>query len=133
VGIGLVAGGVGFGVAALVTVIEAAHWRSMANADVNTHLGYYGQGCATGDPRLCAYDISVTNQEANTANQLRNVAAGTGVAALVLGAAGIVFVATAPKSPRTPSDSASPPPPPPPVSLRCGPGGGLSLACSGTF
>jgi hypothetical protein len=104
----------------------------MANADVNTHLGYYGQGCAMGDPRLCAYDISVTNQEANTANMLRNVAAGTGVAALVLGAAGIVFIATAPKKSPAPSDSASPPPPPPPVSLRCAPGG-LSLSCSGTF
>jgi hypothetical protein len=104
----------------------------MANADVNTHLSQYGQGCTMGDPRLCAYDISVTNQEGSTANTLRNAAAGLGVTALVVGAAGVVFVITAPKAQKQPPADSAPPPPPPPVSLRCAPGG-LGVACSGTF
>jgi hypothetical protein len=103
----------------------------MANADVATHLGFYGQGCAMGDPRLCAYDTSVTNSEGNTANELRNAAAGLGVTALVLGGAGIALVLTAPKAAPAQQDNAAPPPPPP-VSLRCG-AGGASILCSGTF
>jgi tetratricopeptide (TPR) repeat protein len=135
--VGLAATGAGVlaGVGALVTVVEAAHWRSTANADVATHLKYYGQGCTMGDPRLCAYDISVTNNEANLANQLRNAAAGLGVTALVLGGAGITLFVTAPKQ-HAPADSAPPPPQTAPVSLAtfaCGSGGGLSLLCNGTF
>jgi hypothetical protein len=131
--VGLAATGVGVlaGIGALVTVIEAAHWRSMTNADVATHLKFYGQSCSMGDPRLCAYDISVTNSEGNTANQLRNAAAGLGVTALVFGAGGLALYFTAPKSASTPSDSA-PPPPPPPVSMRCG-AGGLGVSCFGKF
>jgi tetratricopeptide (TPR) repeat protein len=143
--IGLAAAGAGVlaGVGALVTVIEAAHWRSMANADVNTHLGYYGQGCAMGDRNLCAYDIQVTNNEGNLANQLRNAAAGLGVTALVLGGGGIALFVLAPRPAKpAPTDAVSPPsgaPPPvapaapPPVSLSCGPGAGAGLFCRGTF
>ena len=131
VGMATLGTGVAFGAAALVTIIESAHWHSQANADVATHLTYYGSGCAKGDPRLCNYDISVTNQEANLADNLRNVAAGLGITAAVLGATGIVFVALAPKAHAPPSDSA--PPPPPPVSLRCGAGAGASLFCTGKF
>jgi hypothetical protein len=134
VGFAAVGGGVAFGAAALVTVIEAAHWRSIANADVNKHLGFYGPGCAMGDPRLCAYDITVTNQESSTANQLRNAAAGLGVTAAALGAAGVVFIVTAPKAQRAPVGSAPPAPPPlHAVSVQCGAGGGVRVACSGTF
>ena len=50
-----------------------------------------------GDP-LCAFDITVTNHEGNLANQLRNAAAGLGVTALVLGAAGVVLFVIAPKA-----------------------------------
>ena len=136
VGMGAAGAGVLAGLGALVTVIEAAHWRSMANADVATHLGYYGKGCAMGDPRLCAYDISVTNGESNTANQLRNAAAGLGVTALVLGGAGITLFVLAPKQSRPPADSAPPSPQAGPVSrvtFACASGGGPSLLCTGTF
>jgi hypothetical protein len=128
VGFGLLGGGVLAGVGALVTVIEAAHWRSMTNADVATHLTQYGQGCAMGDPRLCAYDISVTNGEGTTANELRDASIGLGVSALVLGGAGLALILTAPKAQPASDDRA----PPPAVSWRCG-AGGLSLKCAGTF
>jgi tetratricopeptide (TPR) repeat protein len=133
--IGLAAAGAGVlaGVGALVTVIEAAHWRSIANADVSTHLGYYGQGCAMGDPRLCAYDIQVTNNEGNLANQLRNAAAGLGVTALVLGGGGVALFVLAPRPAKPAPSDAAPPPAAPPVSLSCGPGAGAGLFCRGTF
>ena len=63
VGIGVLGGGAAFGAAALVTIIEAAHYRSIANSDVEQHLAIYGSGCAMGNFRLCSYDISVTNSE----------------------------------------------------------------------
>jgi tetratricopeptide (TPR) repeat protein len=129
VGYATAGAGVAFGVAALVTVIEAAHWRSLAASDVNAHLKTYGSGCAMGDPRLCSFDISVTNHEADTADQLRNAAAGLGVTAAVLAATGIVFVVLAPKTP--PSDGALRPPPQARVS--CGVAGGPGLLCSGAF
>ena len=136
VGIAATGGGVLAGIGALVTVIEAAHWRSMANADVAKHLTYYGQGCAMGDPRLCSYDISVTNQESTTANQLRNASVGLGVTALVLAGGGVALYLTAPKKPPRPRRQRAPPaqaPGPPGVSLSCGPGGGPGLFCRGTF
>lgn len=135
VGFAAAGAGVAFGAAALVTVIEAAHWRSVAASDVATHKGFYGDRCAMGDPRLCAFDIKVTNQEADRANQLRNAAAGLGVTAAVLAATGVVFVVLAPRTPRTPAarplDSA--PPPPPQASARCGVGAGLGVVCAGAF
>lgn len=124
-------GGVAFGAAALVTVIEAAHWRSMASSDAATHLSFYGNGCAKGDPRLCAYDISVTNHEADVADQLRNAAAGLGVTAAVLAATGITFVVLAPKG--QPADSASPAQAGSQASVRCGAAGGPGIVCSGSF
>lgn len=137
VGLGAIGGGVLFGGAALVTVLEGAHWRSLASGDVTRHLAAYGKGCATGDRRLCAYDITVTNREADTANRLRNVSIGLGATAGVLGAAGLVLVLAAPKKqPPLPADaSPSPTAPtaPPAVSLACGPSGGLGISCSGAF
>jgi len=139
IGFATTGAGVAFGVAALVTVIESAHWRSMASSDAATHLTEYGSGCAKGDPRLCAYDISVTNHEADVADQLRNAAAGLGVTAAVLGAAGITFIVLTPKA--KPADSASSPtqagsqasPGPQQASARCGIAGGLGVVCSGAF
>ncbi len=135
VGMAVAGAGVASGIAALVTIIEAGHWRSMANADVATHLKYYGQGCAMGDYRLCSYDISVTNQEADTADKLRNAAIGLGVTAAVLAGGGVALFVLAPK-PRAQAgapDSAPPSPQAGPVSLRCGAGGGLGLFCTGAF
>jgi tetratricopeptide (TPR) repeat protein len=134
VGLGAAGAGVLFGGAALVTLGEWIHWRNLANADVAKHLSFYGQACAMGDPRLCAFDITVTNRESTTANQLRNAAAGLGVAAGVLAAGGIILFAIAPKPQRAaPPDSAPPAAPPPQVSLRCGTAGGPGLLCTGEF
>lgn len=96
--------GVAFGAAALVTILESAHWHSQANADAALHLQYYGNQCAMGDLRLCTFDISVTNSEANLADNLRNAAAGLGVTAAVLAATGVVLVVLAPKAQPTQLD-----------------------------
>jgi hypothetical protein len=137
--VGMVAAGTGvaFGAAALGTVIAAGHWRSIANADVAKHKAIYGDRCAMGDPRLCAFDIEVTNREASRANTLRNAAAGFGVTAAVLAATGVVFYVFAPKPTKPaapPSDEAAPPPPPPPsASLGFSVAGGPGLFCTGSF
>src|SRR5262249_47012267 len=101
-------------------------------SDATKHVAFYGNGCTMGDGRLCAFDYVVTTREANTANQLRNAAAGLGASAAVLGAAGVVFVVLAPKAAPPASDSA-PSPATGPVSVRCGAGSATSLLCSGTF
>ena len=125
--------GVAFGVGALVSILESTHWHSQANADATLHLKEYGSGCAMGDPRLCAFDITVTNQESDLANHLRNAAAGLGVTAAVLAAGGVVLFVTAPKTHPHPLDSAPPPAPPPPqASVSCG-AGAASLFCTGKF
>jgi hypothetical protein len=136
-GFGAAGAGVAFGGAALVTLIEWLHWRSLAKSDVAAHNLHYGPNCSTGDPRLCAFDIAVTNKEADTADQLRNAAAGLGVTAAVLAATGVVFVVLAPSAagshPTEPAQARLFPLPAAPVSVRCGAGGGLGLLCSGAF
>jgi len=131
VGMAALGTGAAFGVAALVSIVESAHWHSQANADAALHLKYYGNQCAMGDPRVCAFDITVTNNEANLADNLRNVAAGLGVTAAVLAATGVVFVVLAPKGHPQPLDSA-PAPAPPLVSASCG-ASGVGLFCTGKF
>jgi hypothetical protein len=134
VGLGAAAGGVLFGVAGLVTGLEAVHWHSLASSDATQHLKEYGKGCAMGDPRLCSYDITVTNREGATATTLHNTGIGLGIAGGVLIAGGVVFVVTAPKKDAPASlDATEPPPSSPPVSLSCGPAGGLGMLCHGTF
>ena len=130
-GFALAGAGVAFGGAALVTILEAAHWRSMAASDAATHLSFYGDRCAMGDPRLCAFDVAVTNREADVADQLRNAAAGLGIAAAVLAATGVVLVVVSPRERPRPPDAASVAKPP--ISVRCGVGGGPGLLCAGAF
>lgn len=135
VGLGLLGGGVLVGGAALVSLLEGAHWRSLAAGDVARHLTSYGKACAMGDRRLCAYDITVTNREGDTANKLRTAGVGLGAAAGVLGAAGLVLVLAAPKKQPAPADAgpAVSPSAPPAVSLACSPSLGLGIACGGAF
>jgi tetratricopeptide (TPR) repeat protein len=132
VGMGAVGVGAGFGIAALVTIIEAAQWRSVADDDVMNH----GAVCQQSSQKACAFDVARTNQESSNANQLRNVAVGLGVTAGVLGAAGVTLFVLAPKkSPPPPTDSASPPVAPPPaawLSVKCSTAG-AGLSCSGAF
>jgi tetratricopeptide (TPR) repeat protein len=132
VGLGAIGGGVLFGGATLITALEGLHWHSLAKSDFDAHVKKYGQGCAMGDPRLCSYDITVTNREADTANKLRSAGLGLGVTAGVLGATGLVFFLAAPK--KQPPPPAEPPPAQaqPAMSLACTPGG-LGVSCSGTF
>jgi hypothetical protein len=130
VGIGVLGGGALFGAAALVTIIEAAHYRSIANSDVEQHLALYGSGCAMGNVRLCSYDISVTNGEGSLADHLRNAAIGLGVTAGVLAAAGVVLVVLAPTAKAPPTVGVLPRPQ---ASVRCGVGGGPGLLCTGAF
>jgi hypothetical protein len=136
VGLGAAGAGVALGVGALITTTQWVHWKSLAKSDQDKHLATYGNRCAMGDPRLCAYDITVTNREADTANHLRNASIGLGVTAGVLAATGVVFVVMAPKkkAPAPPADSA---PPPPAASagttVACGLAGGLGVTCAGAF
>lgn len=146
-GMGAAGAGVAFGAAALVTMTQWIHWKSLAQSDYDAHLKAYGKGCVKGDPRLCAYDINVTNREADTANRLRNASLGLGVTAGVLAATGAVFYVMAPKVKAPPKDAAPPPAAGPAVSLRCAPVpvgdggdgsspnplGGLGLSCAGVF
>ena len=69
----------------------------------------------------------MTNREADTADKLRTASLGLGVAAGVLGAAGLVFVLAAPK--REAADVAAPPAG---VSMSCAPAG-LGVLCGGAF
>jgi len=139
VGFAAAGAGVAAGVGALITTTQWVHWKSLAKSDQDKHLAIYGKGCAMGDPRLCAYDITVTNREADTANHLRNASIGLGVAAGVLAATGVVFVVMAPKTkaPAPPADGAPPPPAAPAASagptVACGLAGGLGVTCSGAF
>ena len=127
VGIGAAGLGAGFGVAALVTVIEAARWRSMADTEV-TYLEMHPQSSGS-------FAVQVTNYASDTANQLRNVAVGLGVTAGVLGAAGVTLFFLAPKKKAPPADSAPPPVAPPPaawLSVKCSTAG-AGVSCSGAF
>ncbi|APR85702.1 Dihydrolipoamide acetyltransferase [Minicystis rosea] len=135
VGYGAAGLGGAFGVAAVITATQWGHWKSLAKTDYDLHIKNYGQGCAKGDPRLCAYDITVTNREADTANRLRNASIGLGVTAGVLAAAGVVFVVMAPKQ-KAPASDEAPAAAPATArgpSLSCGPAGGLGVLCSGEF
>jgi hypothetical protein len=137
IGFGLVGGGVALGGAALGVALAGAQLRRLVDADVATHLTNYGKACAKGDPRLCAYDITVTNQEADRADALRTASIGLGIGAGVLAAAGVVLVVAAPKAqPKPPpADTQGPPPesPPPPTAQVSCTIAGLGGLCAGTF
>lgn len=129
VGLGAMGAGVAFGAGALITMSQWLHWKGLAADSVDKHLATYGKGCAKGDARLCQYDITLTNREADTADKLRNVSLGLGVTAGVLAATGVVFFVAAPKG--KPASDAGPAEPS--ASLACGPSGGLGVTCSGVF
>ncbi|MFT3767638.1 MAG: PEGA domain-containing protein [Minicystis sp.] len=138
VGFAAIGAGAAFGVAGLITTTQWAHWKGLAKSDYDSHVATYGQGCVKGDPRLCSYDITVTNREADTANRLRNASIGLGVTAGVLAAAGVVFVVMAPKKTAAPPADAAPPPAGAPAASRgptvaCGLTGGLGVMCNGVF
>jgi hypothetical protein len=84
--------GVALGGAAIVTALVAADLRARVADDVAAHEAYYGQGCARGDPRVCAYDIEVTNHDADRADGLRDASVWMGIGAGVLTAGGVVLV-----------------------------------------
>jgi hypothetical protein len=136
VGAVLLGGGVVFGGAALFTSIAAGHVRGNVANDVATHNAEYGTNCSQGDPRLCAFDIDVIDNEGNQANQIRNASIGLGITAAVLGVSGVVLVLSAPReAPKQPADDA-PRPAPPPGSMsfvRCGLFGMGGMACGGAF
>lgn len=120
VGFGLIGGGAAFGVATLVTGIQALRWHNIVADNQSTHLQDYGDRCSKGDPTLCGYEIEVINREADRANQLRAATIGLGVTASVLTAAGVVFAAAAPKKPASPT-------------VACALSLGLGVQCSGAF
>ncbi len=143
VGFGVAGAGVAAGVVTLVLAIESLHLQGLVKDDVALHQQYYGDRCAKGDLRLCSYDISVTNAEADRADALRSASIGLGVTAGVLAAAGVVLVVAAPKAEpkRAPSEPGADAPPPPPPSARkktsptlaCSFAGLGGLSCAGTF
>ncbi len=138
VGYGLAGGGVAVGAVALILTIETLQLQGLVKDDVAAHQGFYGDRCAKGDPRLCSYDITVTNAEADRADALRSAAIGLGIGAGVLAAAGVVLVVAAPKQPKpaaTEPGVAAPPPPSAKASptLACSLAGLGGVSCAGTF
>lgn len=136
VGLAAMGGGVAFGAAAIATMTQWIHWKGLAADDYDKHIKQYGKGCAKGDPTFCKFDVAVTNQEADTANKLRNISLGLGVTAGVLAAAGATFFFAAPSkkaAPQAAPDSAPPANDAPKWSLSCGPGGEIGVLCNGTF
>lgn len=140
VGFGVAGAGVAAGVVTLVLAIESLHLQGIVKDDVAIHQQFYGDRCAKGDPRLCAYDIQVTNAEADRADALRSASIGLGITAGVLAAAGVVLVVAAPKAEAkpAPSEPAAAPPPPPSAkrsspTLACTFAGLGGLSCAGTF
>ena len=138
VGYGLAGGGVVVGAVALILTIETLQLQGLVKDDVAAHQGFYGDRCAKGDPRLCSYDITVTNAEADRADSLRSAAIGLGIGAGVLAAAGVVLVVAAPKQPK-PVAPTEPDATIPPSSakasptLACGLAGLGGVSCAGTF
>lgn len=141
VGYGVAGAGVAVGATALIVMIQSLQLQGLVKDDVAAHLGHYGERCAKGDPRLCAYDISVTNAEADRADALRGASIGLGIGAGVLIAAGVVLVVAAPKTPAKPAlietdpHVAIPPPPSAKTSptLACSLAGLGGVSCAGTF
>ena len=139
VGYGLVGGGVAVGAVALVLTIETLQLQGLVKDDVAMHQGFYGDRCAKGDPRLCSYDITVTNAEADRADALRSAAFGLGIGAGVLAAAGVVLVVAAPRpakpvAPTEPGVDAIPPPSAKASpTLACSLAGLGGVSCAGTF
>jgi hypothetical protein len=139
VGYGLAGGGVVVGAVALILTIETLQLQGLVKDDVVAHQGFYGDRCAKGDPRLCSYDITVTNAEADRADSLRSAAIGLGIGAGVLAAAGVVLVVAAPRPPKpvAPTEPGVDAPPPPSAkaspTLACGLAGLGGVSCAGTF
>jgi hypothetical protein len=138
IGYGLAGGGVVVGAVALILTIETLQLQGIVKDDVALHQGFYGDRCAKGDVRLCSYDITVTNAEADRADALRSAAIGLGIGAGVLAAAGVVLVVAAPKQPKPAAVEpgvAAPPPPSAKASptLACSLAGLGGVSCAGTF
>jgi hypothetical protein len=139
VGFGLAGAGVVVGATALILTIESLQLQGLVKDDVAQHLSFYGDRCAKGDPRLCSYDISVTNAEADRADALRSASIGLGIGAGVLVAAGVVLVVAAPKAqPKAAPTEPGVDAPPPPVAkasptMACTLAGLGGVSCAGTF
>jgi tetratricopeptide (TPR) repeat protein len=122
--IGFAAAGTGvlLGGAALATALVGAHVRSNVASDAAQHDAFYGAGCAHGDPRLCQFDVSVTNNEADQADALRDWSIALVIPAAVLTAGGaLLIVQSRGKDDRSVGSSVS-----------CGVAG-AGLACRGAF
>ena len=137
VGYGVAGAGVAVGATALIVTISSLQLQGLVKKDVDDHLGKYGQGCAKGDPRLCSFDIAITNDEVDRANALRSAGIGLGIGAGVLVAAGVVLVVAAPKTPKPaatePAVSAPPPSAKASPTLACSFAGLGGVTCAGTF
>ena len=133
VGIGV---GVAAGAGAIAAAVSGAHLRSNVANDIDIHKANYGEGCARGDYRLCAYDTELINHDADRANGLRNASIGLAVGALVAGGGGLALVLLnpAPKSAAPKSDDAKPTAPEAASAprLACGFAGAGAL-CGGSF
>ncbi len=137
VGYGLAGAGVAVGATALILTIQSLQLQGLVKDDVATHLSFYGERCAKGDPRLCSYDITVTNAEADRADALRSAAIGLGIGAGVLAAAGVVLVVAAPKAQPRPTEPGVDAPPPATAkaspTMACSLAGLGGVSCAGTF
>jgi hypothetical protein len=132
IGIAAAGVGVGLGATALITALAGAHLRSNVASDVDAHNAFYGDGCAKGDKRLCQFDISVINHDADRADALRNASVWMGIGAGVLVAGGATLFVLAPKEEKKTADEA-------PTSARRAPSAACSLSgatfvtCAGSF
>lgn len=136
VGFALAGTGVAAGAVTLVLAIESLHLQGIVEDDVALHRKFYGDRCAKGDLRLCSYDITVTNAEADRADALRSASIGLGITAGVLAAAGVVLVVAAPKAEAKSEPGVNAPPPPSAKTsptLACSLAGLGGVSCAGTF
>jgi tetratricopeptide (TPR) repeat protein len=138
VGYGVTGAGVAASATALIITISSLQLQGLVKKDVDDHLARYGQGCAKGDARLCAFDIAITNDEADRADALRSAGIGLGIGAGVLVAAGVVLVVAAPKTPKPAATEPGVTAPPPPTAkasptLACSFAGLGGVSCAGTF
>lgn len=129
-GAGVLAGG-----AAIASAVAGGRLRSNVAADIDTHTANYGDNCERGDFRLCSFDRSVINHDADRADGLRNASIGLAVGAVVLGGGGLALILLNPtaKAAPPPRDAAWPTSKPSGAPALACSFAGQGLFCSGAF
>jgi hypothetical protein len=121
--------GAALGVVALVTGIESAFYRSLANGNIQA---YNSGGCSGGWTPYCGLAAQVTNQQIDLADTFQNTAVGFGIAAGAFVLAGGTLVLLVHESDTTrslPRQGFAPRG----IDFSCSPSVGPGFACVGAF